>query len=350
MLCLALYASVRSYAPAAAREIPTTTPTPFLPGTLTPTPFGPDGNADLSGSEGLILPQYTPTPVPENPPWAPYAGPIHPASIPIPTPVKEFDLGPDVMNIALLGRDTRPYGGTYNTDTMMILSINRAKKTAVMISFPRDTYVYIPAYGMWRLNAAFAEGMTLNYPGGGFALFQDTMKYNFGLHIDHYAMMNFWGFRGMIDSLGGIDVYAASTLFDARDGYDGFTVPAGYFHMDGETALWYVRSRATSSDIDRTRRQQEVLVGMVQRLLNLNALGNIPGFFVTLTKYVESDLALEIVTPYIDMATSISPSSVRRFGLTKPDHLAEWWTPEGSNVLLPNTPAILALLDAALNQ
>jgi polyisoprenyl-teichoic acid--peptidoglycan teichoic acid transferase len=350
LLCVVGYASIRSYAPAAAQEVPTLTATPFLPATITPTPFGPSQGVATETTPEIILPETTATPVPLNPPWAPYAGPIHPASIAIPTPVKEFDQGPDVLNVALLGLDTRPYGGSYNTDTMIILSLNKAKKTAVMISFPRDTYVYIPAYGMWRLNAAFGEGQTLNYPGGKFALLQDTYKYNFGLRIDHYIAIDFSGFKDMINSLGGIDVYAASALTDKRDKFGMYTVPAGGFHMDGETALWYVRSRYTSSDLDRNRRQQEVLMGMVQRLLNLNALGNIPGFFVTLTKYVESDLTLDILTPYAEMAAYVSPGSIRRFGLATPDHLTVWWTPEGSNVLLPNTPAILAYLDAALNQ
>jgi LCP family protein required for cell wall assembly len=349
LLCIILYLSVRSFAPVAMRDQPTLTPTPFHPATLTPTPFG-SFLATPEPRPSLELPLFTPTPFMINPPWAPYAGPIHAISTAIPTPVPEFDLGDNLMNIALLGVDTRPYGGTFNTDTMMILSLNREKKTAVLISFPRDLYVYIPAYGMWRLNAAFAEGNAVNYSGGGFHLYQDTMKYNFGLRIDHYALINFSGFKELINNLGGIDVNAASTLADDRDGYDGFTVPAGMFHMDGETALWYVRSRYTSNDIDRTRRQQEVLVGMVQRLLNLNALGNIPGFFVTLAKYVESDLNLDMLTPYLELAANVTPSSIRRFNLREPDQLHGWWTPEGSNVLLPDYPAILSLLSGALNQ
>ncbi|NIR66240.1 MAG: LytR family transcriptional regulator, partial [candidate division Zixibacteria bacterium] len=72
-----------------------------------------------------------------------------------------------------------------------------------------------------------------------------------------------------IDSLGGIDVEAQYTLTDHRDGYGTFTVYAGTTHMDGDTALWYVRSRKTSSDFDRARRQQEVLKAIFLRLLSL---------------------------------------------------------------------------------
>jgi LCP family protein required for cell wall assembly len=317
-----------------------------MPATSTATPFGPGQAGPTTGPAAALA---TPTSPFGNIPWAPYAGPIIPSSIQIPTPVAEFDQGPDVMNVALLGVDLRPYGGSYNTDTMMILSLNHAKKTAALVSFPRDLYVYIPAYGMWRLNAAFAEGNSLGYPGGGFALFRDTMKYNFGVTVDHYAMMNFAGFQEMIDALGGIDVYAASTLTDRRAGYGDFTVPAGLFHMDGQTALWYVRSRYTSNDIDRNRRQQEVLVAIVQRLLNLNALGNVPGFFVTLSKYVESDLTLDIISPYLDLAASVSPGSVRRYTITVPDLCNNWITPEGAMVLLPNSDAIHSMLDGAFN-
>jgi anionic cell wall polymer biosynthesis LytR-Cps2A-Psr (LCP) family protein len=118
--------------------------------------------------------------------------------------------------------------------------------------------------------------------------------------------------------------------------------------MDGATALWYVRSRYTSSDIDRNRRQQEVILAMAQRLLSLNALGNIPGFFATLADYVESDLTLDIVTPYTELGTSLSPSSIRRYGVAVPDQCSNWTTPEGAMVLLPNYDAIRSLLEGAL--
>jgi LCP family protein required for cell wall assembly len=349
VVCGILYLSIRSYAPIAARiATPTLTPTPFLPATITPTPFGPDG-ASTATEIPIVSPLMTPTPAGSNPPWAPYAGPIYPALTEIPTPAEEFQTGDDVLNIALLGIDLRPAGGSYNTDTIMILTLNRAKKTAALISFPRDLYVYIPAYGMERINAAFGEGNKLNYPGGGFGLFRDTIRYNFGLTVHHYALMNFWGFRDLIDKLGGIDVYSQYALEDSRQGYGDFYLPAGWHHMSGEMALWYVRARKTTSDFDRVRRQQEVLLGIGQTLLSKNALANIPGFFVTLAKYVESDLTLDDVTPFADMAPSISPSSVARATVIPNAYGTNWITPDGKMVVLPNYPAIHTLLAGFLN-
>ena len=349
-LCCILFFAVRSIAPIGPRDaMATLTPTPFLPVLTTLTPFAPDSGT-AGGGTPTVLPLMTPTPFIGIVPWAPYAGPIYPALTEIPRPEAMFETGDDIMNIAVLGSDLRPTGiGGFRTDTIMILILNRTAKKAALVSFPRDLYVYIPAYGMERINSAFPQGGSINYPGGGFGLFQDTMKYNFGLTIHHYALMNFWGFRDLIDQLGGIDVYCAMGLHDTRQGFrDGYSVGAGWNHMDGETALWYVRSRYTSSDFDRTRRQQEVLLGLSQTLLNRNALSNIPGFFVTLAKYVESDLTLEMVMPFAELAASVSISSIQRAALVPNTYAHDWITPDGKMVALPDYPAIHTLLAGLL--
>jgi LCP family protein required for cell wall assembly len=347
--CCLLYLGVRTIAPVAPPEPgPTLTLTPFLPARMTLTPYAPNPGENIGDATPGVLPLMTPTPSLANVPWAPYAGPIYPALTEIPPPQEEFPVSDDVLNIALLGSDQRPYGGGFRTDTIIILMVNKATKKAAMVSFPRDLYVYIPAYGMDRINGAFPEGYAVNYPGGGFGLFRDTMKYNFGLTIHHYAMMNFWGFQDLINQLGGIDVYCAYGLTDKRQGYGDYSVPSGWNHMDGETALWYVRSRYTTSDFDRTRRQQEVILGISQTLLNKNALSNIPGFFVTLANYVQSDLTLEMVEPFAEMAASVSISSISRAAVVPKTYARDWITPDGKMVVLPDYPAIHDLLAGLL--
>jgi LCP family protein required for cell wall assembly len=348
LLCAGLYSQVRSYAPMAARETPTATYTPFLPVTDTPLPPGWNRTPTATETVPTRLPYVTPTPSGEMPPWAPYAGPILPSSTPIPTPAQEIGLGEGVLTIALLGIDSLETKGAYRTDAIMILAVDRSDKTAALISFPRDLYVYIPAYGMQRINVAYLQGQELGYTGGRFGLFRDTMKYNFGLRVDHYALINFQGFKDMVDRLDGIDVNVAKKLTDYRQGYGNYTIEAGMRHMDGSTALWYSRARYTTSDFDRGRRQQEVIVAIARRLLDLRVLANLPGFFQILSQYVESDLTLDILLPFAGLAGSVSPDSVRRYRINEPDYCYDWTTPQGGMVLLPKYDAIRALLLEAL--
>jgi LCP family protein required for cell wall assembly len=348
LLCAGVYSQFSSYAPAAPKEPATETPTPFEPATETPAFIGPSPTSGPTDTPLPPLPTVTPTSAGGAGPWAPFAGPVHPASTPIPTPAAEIFQSQDTLNIALLGIDTSQTAGAYRTDAIMVLSLDRSRMTAALISFPRDLYVYIPAYGMQRINVAFLEGQELHYPGGRFGLFADTMKYNFGLRVDHYALMNFQGFKDMVDALDGIDVYASQSLTDFRLGYGNYTVPAGVKHMDGSTALWYVRARHTTSDFDRNRRQQEVILAIAQRLLDLRAIPNFPGFFNTFMKYFESDLTPDMLTPFLGLAGSVTPASLQRFRITLPDDCSNWTTPEGGMVLLPKYDAIHALLQQAL--
>jgi LCP family protein required for cell wall assembly len=253
------------------------------------------------------------------------------------------------MNIALLGSDVRPTGGGFNTDTIIILSLNPTKGTVTLISFPRDLYVYIPAYGMQRINVAFPIGASLGYPGGNFGLFKDTLMYNFGLRVDHWVLMDFSGFQALVNSLGGIDVQVGQTLTDHRAGYGQYTVHAGLVHMDGATALWYVRARYTTSDFDRDRRQQEVLVAVAQKALSLNALSNLPGFFSQLSQYVSGDLTFQDLLPFAGMATNANPSNIRRYRIVSPTQCYGWITPGHADVQLPRPDAIRTLLQQALD-
>ncbi len=349
LICLGAYSRIRSYAPAAARESQTPSATPFQPATDTLDVPGRSPTRGPSATVATPAPLATPTASGIAPPWSPYAGPIHPAATEIPAPADAIEPGRDSMTIALLGIDKSETAGAYRTDAIMILHVNRERSFAAVISFPRDLYVYIPAYGMQRINIAFEQGKELRYPGGTFALFRDTMKYNFGLQVDHYALMNFQGFKDMVDRLDGIDVQVGRTYTDYRHGYGNYSVEAGQQHMDGSLALWYVRARQASSDFDRNRRQQEVIVAIAQRLLDLRAIPNLPGFFNIFMQYFESDLTLDDITPFVDMAGSVSLSSLRRYRVSLPDGCRNWTTPEGGMVLLPKYDAIHAMLEAALN-
>lgn len=176
----------------------------------------------------------------------------------------------------------------------------------------------------------------------------DTFEYNFGIRPDYYGMVNFYGYQNLIDSLNGINVDVAQTLTDARSGYGDYTVFPGTVHMDGETALWYVRSRYSTSDFDRTRRQQEVVFALIKRLISFDLVTKFPELYQQFQGTIETNLTLSEIKPLLPVADNLFRGEIGRYAVG-PSYVSNWVTPGGAQVLLPNKPAIQALLKAALN-
>jgi LCP family protein required for cell wall assembly len=244
------------------------------------------------------------------------------------------------MNLLLLGSDQRPYEGGFRTDTIILVSLDPSQGTASLVSFPRDLYVYIPGWTEQRINTAMGYG--------GFPLLADTLEYNFGVRPEHYVMVNFWAFQATIDSLGGIDVEASQTLSDHRDGHGYYTIYPGLNHMDGETALWYSRSRYSTSDFDRGRRQQEVVMALFKRLLSLDAIEKAPELYDIYIQNVTTDLSFQEIAPLLPLAAKLSDISRIHQYYIGPAQVTAWTTPGGAQVLLPNPGAINAVLWQAL--
>jgi polyisoprenyl-teichoic acid--peptidoglycan teichoic acid transferase len=292
------------------------TPTPFQPGGDTSATSAPQqtGTADLGQTDGPVPQSGTPTKTPY---------------------LNRYTKPDGQVNILILGSDFRPNAG-YRTDVMLLLSVNTKQGTASVVSFPRDLYIDIPGWEMQRINTAQAHG--------GFALTQATFEENFGVHPDHYVMTNFQGFKGIIDTLGGIDVYASKSLSDTCDlpqkvkGY--CSVNPGWVHMDAATALWYVRARHTTSDYDRNRREQEVIQAIFTKLLSLNALTRAPELYNMFKSSVETDMNLTDVLALLPVAQKFTDlKDLKRYAVDQT--LASGWiTPEGADVQVPNLDLI----------
>jgi LCP family protein required for cell wall assembly len=312
---------------------PTSTATPFQP--IPPT-------ATYLPTETAIPP--TPIPPTQTPVISgvgDFPGPSVPPSRPIPPPVGRIPQPKGQVNILLLGSDQRYGTGGFRTDTILLLTLNPVDKTINLTSFPRDLYVYIPGWTMQRINTALAHG--------GFETIAMTFEYNLGVRPDHFILINFWSFVDVIDSLGGIDVYAAIGLSEYIPGRGWFTIPAGLNHMDGDTALYYTRSRKSTSDFDRNRRQQEVLTALLDRLMSLYSISKVPELFKIYTENVTTDLKLAHILPLVPIAANYNdPSMVQRYYIGR-GQVTSWTTPTGASVLLPNRDAVLEIMRQALN-
>jgi polyisoprenyl-teichoic acid--peptidoglycan teichoic acid transferase len=301
------------------------TPTPFMP--EDPTPIDPNGIPTAEGTP-FIEPTVDPN--------------VSPTS-PAPTQTPYID---GQVRIMVLGSDWRPSSGS-RTDVMMLFSINPKEGTATVLSFPRDLYVYIPGWGGYdRINTAMGYG--------DFSMLADTLEYNFGVRPDHYIITNFQGFVGIIDSLNGIYVNVGAYLTDHCDlpqAVDGYcTVSPGMTLMDGTTALWYVRSRYSSSDLDRTRRAQEVMMGLFTRLMSFDAVLHIPDLYDRYKSSVETTLGLADILPLVPVATQLlnDTSRIRRYAIGYSE-ITPYVVPEtGAQVLLPNYDLIHEIIQQAV--
>lgn len=188
---------------------------------------------------------------------------------------------------------------------------------------------------------------------GGFQLLANTLQTNFGIYPTNYAMIDMAGFMEVIDVLGGIEVTTELYTGDACETYlnpnKWCEVYPGTISMDRDWALWYVRARYNSSDFDRMRRNQEVVKAIFDKAISPSGLLKTPQLMVIFESQVESNIRSDQLFPMMKLAKNInSDHDVRKFTIG-PNETIPWTTDMGASVLLPNTPAIQAILHEALN-
>jgi anionic cell wall polymer biosynthesis LytR-Cps2A-Psr (LCP) family protein len=119
-------------------------------------------------------------------------------------------------------------------------------------------------------------------------------------------------------------------------------------HMDGSTALWYVRSRMTTSDFDRTRRQQEVIQATMEKLISMNAIARAPELYSIYKDTVTTDMSFTDMAPLILLAAKMAdPAKIQHY-YVGPAEVTGWYTPAGAAVLLPNREAIMGIIYQAM--
>ncbi|MCC6801762.1 MAG: LCP family protein, partial [Anaerolineae bacterium] len=266
--------------------------------------------------------------------------------------------GDDLLKVLLLGNDGEITEDNFlRTDTMIIVSINRTAGTVAMLSLPRDLYVYIPGWTMQRLNLAYIHGEAGGWASGGFGLLRQTLLYNFGINVHYYAMVNLTGFKAIVDAVGGIDLAVNCAIEDLplidtevprgayranEEGY--YVLPVGYYSMTGAEALWYARSRHSSDDFDRGRRQQQVLRAVWRKARDSGLLGNVIPLWNEGSQYVQTDMTLEDILSLVPLALSLDPSRIEDFRLIRTYHTTPWQPPDGSNVQVLNYEPLRQLL------
>lgn len=323
---------------APATNTPRVTATPSL--TLVPSRT-PSPTRTLRPS---ATPTATRTPRPTNTPeptlviMGTYLTPVNtPATaIPfaMPTPVPNGD---DIVTVLLLGSDTITEGAAARTDVIIVVAINRTAGSVSMLHFPRDLYVYAPNWTMTKINTVFNQGNHMYGPGGGAKLMKETMLYNFGLKIDFYARVDFVKFQDIIFKLGGLEITVDCAMqghklkspdleYDDPESWELYTINIGVHKLDPYSALWYVRARGSSSDLDRGRRQMEVLRAIWRQARNAGLIEQLTGLWPEFQKIVETDMQLTDLLGLVPMALSLDLTAVQRINVLQGVQLEQWYT------------------------
>ena len=198
-----------------------------------------------------------------------------------------------VVNILLIGSDSRTEGDDGRSDAMILLSVSSKTRTIHMTSLLRDMYVDIPGRDGNRLNAA--------YSFGGPELLLETVKQNLGIEVNRYAVVNFQAFANLVDAVNGVDLELTNEEVKWVNAYlneynelRGMpmetdyldTSLSGMIHLNGAQSLAYSRNRFIGTDFGRTERQRKVLSAVMKKLpaaLVTNPNGLINGLFPNLT-------------------------------------------------------------------
>ncbi|MCL4236797.1 MAG: LCP family protein [Anaerolineae bacterium] len=345
--------------------IPTNTPRPSLIApadgeteivhvSLTPTPLLPTATPTFTPTPTLT-PTITITPTPTYVIEGTYAVPVLTPIVPIPERVPLLDTDPDVVNFLLLGSDTSG-GGVGRTDVVIIVSVNKRVGSVAMWHVPRDLLVYIPNHTMERINLAFALGESSGFPGGGFGLMQETILYNFGMEIEHFARVDFDDFMRIVKELGGLQISVDCAIADWRlkspeldqaveDNWEYYTLPIGRQQLDPYMALWYVRSRMSTSDLDRGRRQIDALRAMWYQAREQGLFSQVTQLWPEAVEVVQTDMTLTDVLAMVPLAVSLDMSSIARYAGTRGVHYIPFRTPDdGRDVTLPNRDTLVPLI------
>lgn len=274
----------------------------------------------------------------------------------------------DGLAVLLSGYGGAGHQGGFLSDIIQVMYINFPDQKVSFISIPRDLYL---GEG-YKINATLSQGMRNNGKvNGGLELMSKKISQITGLPIKYYIGVDFVGLKVIVGrELGGIEVDVSKTLddpwypiagaeldpcgytpeeiaeltqslsgfaleskFECR--YEHIHYPAGKVKMEGHDALAYVRSRHSSSDYDRSRRQVELLVAIRNKLFDLNTLGNLPKFYGAFSQYVSTNLDLESAEKLAPLLINGREFEVQNINLSPENVLQSSKSKNGAFILLP---------------
>ncbi len=259
------------------------------------------------------------------------------------------------VNILLVGVDSSPTRQTQLTDTMLVVSLDPDGTASAMVSVPRDLYgAPLPDGTPFnrKLNTlmVYAAGHPDDFPLGGVGTLKATIGNLLGVRIHYFAAINMFGFKQTVDSIGGVDITVQRAINDPTywneyDKLTGFYLKAGTYHMDGHTALAFVRSRKGAGDNDFTRadRQQQLLTAIRDKLTAGNLLLGLPSLLDAVKNTIATDVPSGRLAELAAAVQRADMSQLQRIVLQPPEFMSVDAHSSAGYILIPNLEAIRAI-------
>lgn len=259
------------------------------------------------------------------------------------------------VTILLLGLDYRDWseGRDYSrSDTMILLTLDPLSRTAGILSIPRDLWVSIPGFKHNKINTAYYSGEAYRLPGGGPGLAVKTVEELLGVPINFYAQIDFSAFVRFIDELGGVKLNVPEPITIDLLGGGSKTkkkLDTGVQVLPGEWALAYARARNTpGGDFDRAARQQQVILGIRDRILDFELLpvllSKADVLYQELSSGIHTNMSLDQAIKLAIMASQVPDGKIKR-GIIGSDYIIFARSPDNLSILIPLIDKIHVLRD-----
>lgn len=230
------------------------------------------------------------------------------------------------INIMIMGVDRRA-DDVGRSDTLMVLTYNPTDKKASLLSLPRDTRVHIEKNDYDKINHAYAYG--------GHNLTKKTVEAFLNVPMDYYVMIDIHAFEKIIDAIGGVDIDVEKRMYyeDPWDDDGGLVIDLypGKQHMDGKTAIQYVRYRDGEGDIGRINRQQKFIKAFMSQVISPSVLPKLPEIIQNISSAIQTDMPIDKMIALITDLPTVQQNGLNSTMVPgKPAYIEDisYWIPD----------------------
>ncbi len=258
------------------------------------------------------------------------------------------------LNILVIGVDRRADGGDQNADVIIIAHVDMVSRKVAAVSLPRDLLVEIPGIGPDKINGSYNYGVLENpdNAAAGVAKVRDTIETVFGVPLDGYVLIDFDGFKEVVDSAGGVTIDVPYDIEDPEYptedyGTEVVKFEQGIQHMDGETALKYVRTRHADSDDARRERQYQVLLALFDTGKSVTSITKADQMIIALGKSVQTSFPIDQQLTLARVGLEIEQTDIR-LSVLGPPILVGGYAEDGKWVYTGDLTTIVSFVQEAL--